>query len=129
MSAPKVFRAERDGPTLVVTPLGSVSSLDAGTLQPEIDALLREIAADDLRSVVFDLAEVNYFGSLMLSAIHSVWKRLRPAQGKMAQGKMALCNVSDLGRDILRIARFDLLWPVYASRQEAVDAVRPHAPT
>jgi len=123
MSAPKVFRAEREGPTLVVTPQGSVSSLDAGTLQPEIDALLREIAADGLRSVVFDLAEVNYFGSLMLSAIHSVWKRLRPAQGKMA-----LCNVSDLGRDILRIARFDLLWPVYPSRQEAVDAVRPDAP-
>ena len=123
MSAPKVFRAERQGPTLVVTPLGSVSSLDAGTLQPEIDALLREIAAHDLRSVVFDLAEVNYFGSLMLSAIHSVWKRLRPARGKMA-----LCNVSDLGRDILRIARFDLLWPVYPSRQAAVDAVRPHGP-
>jgi anti-anti-sigma factor len=123
MSAPNVFQVEREGPTLVVTPQGSVSSLAAGTLQPEIDALLGEIAVGDVRSVVFDLAEVTYFGSLMLSAIQSVWKRLRPAQGKVA-----LCNVSDLGRDILRIARFDLLWPVYASRQEALDAVRPDAP-
>jgi hypothetical protein len=36
---------------------------------------------------------------------------------------MALSNVSDLGRDILRIARFDQLWPIYPTLDEALAAV------
>jgi len=118
MSLPKVLSAHREGSVLVIAPQGSVSSLAAAILQPELDELLERLETEGVTSVVFDLGEVSYFGSLMLAAMHAVWKRIRAAGGKMA-----LSNVSDLGHDILRIARFDQLWPTYPSRDEALAAV------
>jgi anti-anti-sigma factor len=120
MSLPKLMSVRREGSTLIVAPRGSVSSLAGAIVQPELDELLDRIEIERIRSVVFDLADVNYFGSLMLAAMHAVWKRIRTAQGKMA-----LSNVSDLGRDILRIARFDQLWAIYPTLDEALAAVAP----
>jgi hypothetical protein len=37
---------------------------------------------------------------------------------------MAFCNLSDHERDILQITHLDRLWPVYATRSEALEAVR-----
>ncbi len=117
-SHPPVFYSEHEGSTLIVIPVGSISSLAGGVVQPQVDDLLESIADREVRNVVFDLEEVSYFGSVMLAAMHSVWKRVRAAQGKMV-----LCNVSDLGREILQIARFDLIWPICDSREEALSAV------
>ena len=53
------------------------------------------------------------------SDLVSVWKTVRDGGGRMA-----LCNVSAVGGEILRIAGFDTLWPICASREEALEAVK-----
>jgi hypothetical protein len=45
-----------------------------------------------------------------------MWKRVK---GK--GGKLAICNVSPIGREVLSAARFDMLWGVRTSREEALD--------
>ena len=46
-----------------------------------------------------------------------MWKQI---QGK--GGTLAVCNPSQIGREVLGIARFDKLWGIFSSRQEAVES-------
>ncbi len=118
MSEQNVFRIERNGSTLVLTPRCNISSLATENMQPELQTLQAIVACDDVKDVVVDFDEVPHFGSEMLGAIHMIWKRIR-ADG----GKLVICNVSRVGREILQVAKFDLIWPIYESRSEALAAL------
>ena len=115
MSAPRTLSVATEKETLIVMPLHSVGSFSEEDIKPELDALLAQLQPPEPRNVVIDLAKVPYFGTALLKAIHAVWRRV----GKL-EGKMALCNVSDMGREVLRVSKFDTLWPVCASRAEAM---------
>ncbi|OHB73167.1 MAG: hypothetical protein A2V70_18100 [Planctomycetes bacterium RBG_13_63_9] len=110
---------ETEGNTLVVVPLGSVSSLAGESAKPELDSLLEQLEQGQIRNVVVDFLNVSYFGTIMLATMHTIWKRVRESGGKMA-----LCNLSVVGHEILRISGFDTLWPICDSREEAMEAVR-----
>ena len=84
----------------------------------ELAGLLDRIEDTGVQHAVVDLEQSAYFGTSMLQAMAAIWKRVR-ARG----GKMAVCNVSDTGREILRVTRFDTLWPICSSQQEALEAV------
>lgn len=118
MSAPKTFSTTSENDTLVVVPLRSVGSLGEENVKPELDALLDLLRRPHRRNVVIDLAKVSYFGTAMLKAMHAIWRHVREMEGKMA-----LCNVSDTGREVLHVSRFDTLWPICASRSEAIETV------
>lgn len=113
-----VFHVERNDTTLLVVPRRNISALAAENIQAELQAIMDILAANDIRDVVVDLENVPHFGSEMLGALHVIWKRIRAAEGKML-----LCNVSPVGREILGVAKFDVLWPVHGSRSEALAAL------
>ena len=119
MAITKTFTAELEDRTLVVVPLGSVSSLAAESIKPDLDDLIEQLRRPEVKNVVIDFAKVSYFDTTMLGALHNVWKTVREGGGRMA-----LCNVSAVGGEILRIAGFDTLWPICPSRSEALAAVR-----
>jgi hypothetical protein len=50
--------------------------------------------------------------------MHVLWQKVRAGKGKMV-----LCNVSDVGREILHVSRFDTLWPICDSCEKALEAV------
>jgi anti-sigma B factor antagonist len=118
MSSPKMFATESQNATLVVIPLASISSFAGDHVQPELDRLLALLAQDTVNSVVVDFAHVSYLGSVMLATTQMLWKR-----GRARQKKLVLCNVSEVGREVLRVSNFDQIWPVYASREEALKAL------
>jgi anti-anti-sigma factor len=118
MPSSNVFLTEHQSATLVITPLINVSSLAGDHVQPELDGILTLLQQPNTKNVVVDFTRVTYFGSVMLAATQMIWKRVRAKEGKMA-----LCNVSELGREILHIAKFDLIWPIYESQREALEAV------
>ena len=89
-------------------------------MQTELDDLLARLDRPDLKHVVVDFQRVSYFGTSMLGALRAMWGR-----AKAGGGKMALCNLSDNAIEVIRVARFDVLWPVCASRQEAMEALTP----
>lgn len=113
------FEAEQEGNVLLLCPQHSISSLADADLVGEMNRLCAQLGQSDVTSVVIDFSHVAYFGSLMLEALRMLWNSVHHAGGKMA-----LCNVSPVGREILEIARFDQLWPVCESREAAIAAVR-----
>jgi anti-anti-sigma factor len=118
MSIAKTFSTESEGKTLIVVPLVNVSSLVEEDVRPDLDRLLEQLEQTEPRNVVIDFGRISYFGTTMLEAMHAIWRRVREADGKMA-----LCNLSDMQREVLHVAGFDTLWPVYTSRQEALQTL------
>lgn len=115
MPEPKVFRAESDGQTLIVTPLTNVSSLADESVKPELDGLLEQLERPGVKNAVVDFADISYFGTTMLETMRVIGRRVRDGKGKMV-----LCNLSNMEREILRVAGFDTLWPICESREEAL---------
>ena len=93
-----------------------VSTLAGEDVQTELDDLLARLDRPDLKHAVIDFHKVSYFGTSMLGAMHAIWGRVRAGEGKMV-----LCNLSGNALEVLRVARFDTLWPICASRKEALE--------
>jgi len=114
MSEPKYVRTERAEETLVVAPLFTFATFAEAGLAGEWNAVQREIEGGSIKNVIVDLGEIPYFGSTVLEWMVQMWKLVR-AKG----GKLATCNASPIGREVLVTARFDKLWGVCDSRDQA----------
>lgn len=118
MTTPQLFRTYVTGSAFVVELLGVVSSLADSSVLRELENVRTKLRTGGQTALVIDLGNAPYFGSSMLEAIRLLWNDLS-ARG----GRIALCNPSEVGREILQIAKFDHVWPVYDSLDEAVQAV------
>jgi anti-anti-sigma factor len=114
----KYFALERAGDVLVVVLGRSLDSLSGSDLLEERAILLEEVRDPAIRAVVFDFASVEYFDSLVLDTLCHAWKHLR-----VRDAKMALCNLSKVGEEILRACRLDALWRPHPSRRSALEAL------
>jgi len=118
MTIPRYFRVEDSGDTLVFAAIESIGGLVEDEARVEWDALLEQLSEQGARNAVMDLGALDYFGSIVLELMVVLWKRVS-AQG----GKLAVCNVSPVGLEILKTARFDTIWPIVTTRDEALDIV------
>ena len=119
MSKPKYFTVEHADETVIFSAIGSIGGLVEDAARTEWDALLNQVDAAKAKHAVIDLGALDYFGSIMLELLVVLWKRVS-AKG----GKLALCNVSPVGLEILQTAKFDTLWPIVADREQALKAVK-----
>ena len=69
--------------------------------------------------ILFDLSQVDYFGSMFLALLIRCWK-LALSHG----GSMALSGVSQRTRELLRVTSLDIVWPIYDSKPEAMAGLR-----
>lgn len=118
MSTTKFFRVEPIGQTLVFSALGNMGSLVEDDVRDEWDALLKELEIHNAKNAVIDLGALDYFGSIMLELMVVLWKRV-----SAKRGKLAICNVSPVGKEILQTAKFHTIWPIVATREQAIAAV------
>lgn len=118
MKAPQLFKTFTVGPVLVVELLGVVSSLADSSVLRELEEVRSDLRKGGQTAVVVDLAKADYFGSSLLEAIRILWNDL-----SACGGRIALCNPSEVGREVLQIAKFDHVWPLVNSRNEAIKAV------
>ena len=118
MSMSQIFDARIEGNTLVVVSLGNAGSLVGEEMACELTGLLEQFEQSGLQNAVIDLRNSPYFGTSMLQVMTALWKRVR-ARG----GKMAVCSVSDTGLEILQVTRFDTLWPICSSQEQALKVV------
>ena len=121
----RVFQTERHGNTLVVLPAHSVMGSDQNQSDVELRMIVQTLRDPDLVHVVVDFTALTFFGTSLLGGIAMLWKKVRDHDGRLA-----LCNVSKQGRDVLRTTRLVQLWKIYDSRAEAIRAVQslPDAP-
>ncbi|HET6326504.1 MAG TPA: STAS domain-containing protein [Planctomycetaceae bacterium] len=120
---PKYFATEVADHVLFVAPSPKVVSLTGADLAKDRAEFLQKLRNSDVRGVVFDLAALEAFGSLMLGTLCLTWKQAHD-QG----ARMVLCNVSAIGRQILERSKLASLWPIYQSRDLAVAALRTAEP-
>lgn len=117
MKEEKHVRLEQAGGTLIVTPLYTSGRFTEGEVVGEWSGILKKVEGEDVSRVVVDLGHVPYFGSTLLDWIVQMWRRLQEKQGTLA-----VCNASEVGREVLLIARFDKLWEIHESKQDALES-------
>lgn len=117
MSEIQFLAVERADASLVVALLQNVGGFAEDNFLPEWRAALEAAADPSVATVVLSLRRLPYFGSVALEMMLQLERRLR-ARG----ARLFLCHVSPFGREILRIARFDRLLPVFITVEEALAA-------
>jgi anti-sigma B factor antagonist len=118
----KFFATEREADTLIASPIRGMGSLAGPEFIEDRTALIEEIRHPDVRCVVVDFSNVDYFGSLLLDTLCMAWKHARERGAGMA-----LCNLSPAGQEILQKSKLNMLWPVYPTREQAVNGLRAAA--
>lgn len=113
-----LFRVERHGEVLVVVPSRLLETFDSTQVDDAAELLTTPLRAPGTTSVVVDLTSVDYFGSSFLRLL------LRCSRAVQSRGgQMALCGVSQRARELLHLTSLDIVWPIYAARGEAFEAL------
>lgn len=113
------FEVEREGQTLIVTPLADLRELDYQEIEAGARDILHLLEKGTIKNVVLDFHRTDFFGSTALGFFVNLWKRVRNRDGVMA-----FCGVADHQREILKVSNLDGLCPLCSSRAEALLAVR-----
>ena len=118
-SAANVFEIERQGDTVIVTPVMNLGEFAFHEVESEAATVLSLLDKGDVKNVVLDFHRTDHYGSTALGFFIKLLKRVRSLNGRMA-----LCNVSAHEMDILRLLKLDKVWPICTSRDEALAVVR-----
>gem|GEM_PF-662392 len=110
-----VFRVERRGDTLIVTPRGDTIGFGHMEYQTELNRVLGILENPEISNLLVDLGFANYFGSQMIGAINSMIVKVRNAGG--ASG---VCDVSDDMLEGLSVMNLHDFWTIYATRNDAI---------
>jgi anti-anti-sigma factor len=112
------FTIERHGEVTVIVPSPALENMDPGLIEEVAEVLLEPIRNEAMPLVVIDLREVSYFGSAFLSLILRCWR-----QANARGGQVVLCGVSARVRELLHLTSLDIVWPIYPTRREAIEAL------
>lgn len=68
--------------------------------------------------LVLDMAATEFFGSSFIEVLFKVWRCLNA----QPNAKFAISGLQEHCREVLEITHLDKLWPLLATREEAVTA-------
>ncbi len=85
----------------------------------QLETGLKEIVRDDTRSVIFNLAGVDYLSSAGIRVLLGLKKRL-----KLRDGTLGLINVQEFPKSVLEMAGFLKVLDIYPTLQDAQVACR-----
>ncbi|QDT35935.1 STAS domain-containing protein [Stratiformator vulcanicus] len=112
------FRLEWHGNAVVIIPTGDVESMRWDLIEQAADVVMEPLADHAVPMVVFDLSEIDYFGSVFLALMIRCHKFVR-SKG----GEMVLCGATPKARELLHVTALDTIWAIYDTREEALEAV------
>ncbi len=112
------FTIERHGDVTLIVASPALERLDITLADQAADFLLGPLRDQADPLVVVDLEAVDYFGSIFLALLIRCWK-LASSRG----GMMVLAGVSTRAKELLRLTSLDMIWPIYAGRREAIEAL------
>jgi anti-anti-sigma factor len=111
----KVFPAEVEGRTLVVTPRGDSIGFRDTDVAGELKTLLSIPGTPGIVNLVIDLGSSEYFGSTMIGAINQIGTKFREIGGRIA-----LCDVSPQMSEMLEVMHLGDLWMKFDTRKIAL---------
>jgi len=119
MNSGQFFHTETTGSVVLLDIMRPVGSLSDAAVMRELDQVLANLRASHSRQLVVDFHQTPYFGSSMLEALRLMWNVIHSEHGQMV-----LCNLSEVGREIMEVSKFDHLWPIFADRDTALSKLR-----
>jgi anti-sigma B factor antagonist len=117
--ADEAFTIERRGDLTVITATEELERIEFGLEEIVSELILKPLKRQEQPQIVFDLSRVHFFGSMFLALLIRCWK-LVLSRG----GSMALSGVDERSRELLRITSLDMVWPIYQSKREAIEALQ-----
>ena len=118
----KVFKVMREGESLIVIPQGDTSAFRYVEVHNESNALYRLLDEPDLVNLVVDLGSVPIAGSVIIESIIRLGRKV-----SNKGGQAALCNASDAMLEVLQTMNLEKLFPIFRSREEALQSLRSSA--
>jgi anti-anti-sigma factor len=112
------FTIERHGEVTVIAAAPSLETFDPSLVDHAATLMLEPLRQQESPLLVVDLGAVDYFGSSFRSLLLRCW-RLTTSKN----GQMVLAGVSSRARELLHLTSLDLVWPIYNTRREAIDAL------
>ena len=116
MARAAMFEIEREGETIIFTPLVNLGELE--NVESNAGGVIEVLSDLSIKNLVMDFHKTDYIGSSALALFVSLWKMITSRNGSMA-----FCNLSEYELEILYITKLDTLWPICESRAEAMKAV------
>ena len=113
-----VFDVVIAGDTAIVTPRSDLREFEFEAIETGTSRVLAHLRRSPVTNLVLDFGRTDCCGSTALGSFIRFWKLIR-SRG----GRMALCNVSEHEKEILRVTNLDGLWPICASLEEAIRTV------
>lgn len=104
---------------VVITPASDIEDLKWDLIEQAAEIVMAPMREQEVPMIVFDLGEVNYFGSVFLALLLRCHKLVR-SRG----GELCLCSASETAAELLRITALDTLWAIYDSQEEALAALQ-----
>jgi anti-anti-sigma factor len=116
--SPDWFTLEHRGGVTILTGSTELEQLDPALAEDVAAVLLAPVELEEEPLIVVDLSQVNYVASIFLTLLLRCWK-VTQAKG----GQLVLCSVPDRVRELLKMTSLDLIWPMYETRQDAIEAL------
>jgi anti-sigma B factor antagonist len=113
------FTIERRGDLTVISVTEELEHIEFGLEEAVSELILKPLRREEQPQIVFDLSRVTFFGSVFLALLIRCWK-LAVSRG----GTMVLSGVDARSRELLRITSLDMVWPIYQSKREAIEALQ-----
>jgi stage II sporulation protein AA (anti-sigma F factor antagonist) len=110
------FHCEND--VLVVAPSGMLGELDYEECQTDLDDVLKLAESQHVRAIVLDLGGIELFGSSAVGWFIELSHRVA-AHG----GRLVMCHLSSLGKEVLRASKLDRHWTLFETRDQALAAL------
>jgi anti-anti-sigma factor len=114
-----IFKIEPIAKTLIVSPIADGCSFRYQQLHIEANHLQRKFETKAFDNLVMDLENLNYFGTELIG----VMIRLARSVTNIG-GRSAFCAPSPRMLEVLESMRLTKLWPIFATRAEAIQHVR-----
>lgn len=100
-----------------VTVLSLAGRLDANS-SATLEARFAQLFEQGRRSFVFDFAGLEYVSSAGLRSVLLAGKKV-----KSGQGKLALCRMTELVKEVFDMSGFSMIFAIYGTEEEALKAV------
>jgi len=112
---PDHFQMEWHGNCVVVIPSANIEHLSWDVIDGAAQMVMDPLQKTQAPTMVFDLSNVAFFGSIFLALLLRCYKRL-----KERGGDLVICAPTPMARHLLSVTSLDTLWPIYDTREEAL---------
>ena len=114
-----VFTTRTINETLVVTPQGDSTGFRYNDIHAETNAIITLIGRQKCRHLVIDFGSVEIVGSIMISAIIKLARRITSHKGQAA-----FCCASETMQDVMQSMNLTRLWPCFDSLEDAISSFK-----